>query len=264
MIRRINTSIENERGNLLLITAAVIVVLIIAFAGLTEFGRYLIMREQAQTAADAAALAAATSGTKTWVKIDVYTYCGASRTKDGCESCGTRVVRGVIGTERDLIDRGEWIRYTTPQCECSCGGLQTWYEIVDRWVEYKRGDQAQAAGRFFQANRPTFAETADVRSVEVRRYPTVWETVRQDYAHIDYLNANPHYVTYPVPDDLRQDPFYPSVVVRAEAWMKTLWDGFLGIFRDRKANVCAQGDTFYQDPQTGRWIKPPDEACVPR
>jgi len=81
---------------------------------------------------------------------------------------------------------GGWERYTTPQCECSCGGLATWYEVVDRWVEYTGNHQAKAAQSFFQANRPTFAETAGVRSVEVRRYPVEWKTVRQDYTHIHY------------------------------------------------------------------------------
>jgi len=232
-IRRKTMWTDDDRGSILIILAVVVLVLVLLFAGLMEYGRYLILREQTQTATDAAALAAAISGVERWVKISVYTDRGdglvCDETGCWCSPCGI-VKETVVGKERELIDEGGWERYTHPELECSCGGLRTWYVIEDRWVKYQPGKPEQAATAFFEANEPTFSEEARIRSTTV---------------HSD-----------------QNDPYYPSVVVRAEAFLKSLWAGFMNVFPDRyKANTCSQAGTFYRDAQTGKWAKTPEDAC---
>jgi len=89
----------------------VVFLLCILWAGTVEYGRWLIAKEQAQTAVDAASLAAATSGVQRWVRIDIVTDRGeeefCSMDACWCEDCGT-VRMNVVGNERELIDEGGW------------------------------------------------------------------------------------------------------------------------------------------------------------
>jgi Flp pilus assembly protein TadG len=64
---------KNEDGTVLVLMTVLILVFTLLFVGLAEFGKWLIVKEQTQTAADAAALAASSSGVHRWVKIDVVT-----------------------------------------------------------------------------------------------------------------------------------------------------------------------------------------------
>ncbi|WP_027718971.1 TadE/TadG family type IV pilus assembly protein [Desulfovirgula thermocuniculi] len=129
---------SDESGAVLVLMAAVCVALTLLFAGVCEFGRFLLVREQTQTAADAAALAAATSGVHRWVKIDVVTDRGEEEHCDEdscwCSSCGTVRIAGIVGDERRLIDEDGWRDFCVPPC--SCGGDDCWFEIDDRWVTY--------------------------------------------------------------------------------------------------------------------------------
>lgn len=65
--------LKNENGNILILSIFLILVITLLFAGMVEFGRAMIVKEQLQTAADSAALAAAGSGTHRQVKINVIT-----------------------------------------------------------------------------------------------------------------------------------------------------------------------------------------------
>lgn len=234
----------NQRGAILVLTAVVSVILALLFVGIAELGRFMILREQAQTAADAAALAASLSGVEKMVKVRVYTdrgreeHCSTSCTTDeeGNESCTTDcwcsdcgvVTREVVGREVDLVDNGGWRRYCEPFCDC--GGGKCEYEIVERWVRYDNYWPQRAAETFFEANRPWLAVLASVTRVNV---------------HGD-----------------RRDPFYPSVTVYARAVMRSIAPGLFGAFpQTYTTDVCAQGDTFYRDPRTNRWVQAPPEAC---
>ena len=53
--------VNDEKGNILFITSFVILGLFLMAVGLVEMGRFLIIREQAQTINDAAVLTGATS-----------------------------------------------------------------------------------------------------------------------------------------------------------------------------------------------------------
>jgi|GEM_PF-3071924 len=214
--------------------AAICVALSLLFAGICEFGRFLLLREQAQTAADAAALAGAVSGVKRWVNITVFSDRGDSWECDEfscwCESCGV-VEHSVTGGERELLDEEGWRDYCEPPC--SCGGGGCWYVINDRWVTYDSGNSGWsrlAAMAFYRANEPTMAS-------------------RSEIMRMVFHNS-------------RFDPAYPSVTVYVRSWLSSLFPGFFGVFpQSYKADVCAQGYTFYHPPYSSKWTKAPARAC---
>ncbi|MCL6558069.1 MAG: hypothetical protein K6U74_04555 [Firmicutes bacterium] len=70
---KIKNYLNNEQGNILVLTAAVVFTLCLLWAGTVEYGRWLITKEQTQTAVDADSLASSLSGVHRWVKIDVVT-----------------------------------------------------------------------------------------------------------------------------------------------------------------------------------------------
>jgi len=130
--------LTDDSGTVLVLLAVTCPVLTLMFAGVCEFGRYLVMREQTQTAADAAALAGAVSGVHRWVKIDVTTNRGKETVCDEescwCEPCGEVTIHDTVGDERRLIDEGMWRDFCAPPCDC--GGDNCWFQIKDRWVTY--------------------------------------------------------------------------------------------------------------------------------
>lgn len=134
------TRINNERGDIMILSLFLILAIVILFAGMTEVGRVMIAREQLQTAADAASLSAAGSGTHRQVEIKVITNRGSRLKcdKDGnctCSPCGT-VTRGPFkGDETDLIDKGEWRDYCVDPCT-GCPGSDCWFELVSRNIMY--------------------------------------------------------------------------------------------------------------------------------
>lgn len=222
--------LTDERGAMLVLMAVVVVVMSILFAATAEFGRYLIAREQAQTAADAASLASALSGVKRWVRVDVTTDRGEEEYCDEfgcwCDSCGTHTV-SVVGEEAKLVEDGGWMNYCVP--ECSCGGGDCWFTIRDRWVTYAPVSYKTAEDMCL-ANLPEQAEHSYVRKTNIHSQ--------------------------------RGDPYYPSVTVYVRSYLKSLFPGFLGIFPSGYViDACSQGDTFYRDPQTGKWSKAPPDAC---
>lgn len=225
---------SNESGAVLVVMAAVCVALSLLFAGICEFGRFLLMREQTQTAADAAALAGAVSGVKRWVNITVFTDRGdrlkCNKFGCWCESCGV-VGHTVTGRERKLLDEEGWRDYCEPPC--SCGGGSCWYVINDRWVTYDSGNSGWsrlAAEAFYYANEPLIASDSQV----IR---TVFHSSRSD-------------------------PAYPSVTVYGRSWLSSLFPGFLDVFPESyKTDVCAQGQTYYHPPYFLKWTRAPERAC---
>lgn len=229
--------LKNERGSILIITAALVLLLTLLFAGLCEFGRFLIAREQTQTAADAAALAAAGSGEQKHVQIVVHT---TEREYEVCDSSGCHgedddpynVDRTATGTEKDLIEGGGWRDYCVPDSwSYQCNN----YTLVDRWVEDdKQSSTTNAAYDFFNANLPKQAEKSVIAKIKTYMDP----------------KAN--------------SPYYPSVVVYATSKIKSLFPGFLNAFPDSyQTTVCAQSSTYYKTVKSGnqRWEKPPADAC---
>jgi hypothetical protein len=210
--------------------AVLVIVLTLLFAGLVEFGRFLILKEQTQTASDAAALAASYSGVKKWVNIDVITDRGNKTVyccdEDGCypcgcEPCGIRT-ENVTGLEKDLINGGEWEDYCVPPC--SCGGGSCWYVIKKRWVEYSQQHSQDAAEAFALVNLPDQAED-------------VW------------LNRGSPKIRHDV----------ASVVVYLKSRARSLFPNVFGA--SYETETCSEAATFYYDPKTGKWRKAPEDAC---
>ncbi len=242
-IRGGTKTLKDEHGSILVLTAALVLLLTLCFAGLSEIGRFLIVREQTQTATDAASLAASGSGVKRWVRLTVKTYDRSRIDPCGCEECDDDgcwcvpccvscpdVTRTAVGTEQDLIEQEGWRDY----CE-SCGsgcGESCDYTLDDRWVEYNQNTSAASAAEFYQANLPRNSTGSKIAKVTI---------------HSD-----------------RHDPAYPSVVVYAKSKIKSLFPGFANAFPESyETTTCSQGDTYYKkanDPHD-RWIKPPEDAC---
>lgn len=234
-----------------MIMAILAVVLTLCFAGLVEFGRVLIAREELQTGADAASLAAAYSGANRYVKVEVVTDLGERRECDTdcwwecddqgncdrecdtdcwCEDCGI-VTRTVTGPERDLIDNGGWQDYCAEPCDpyrCENGSCD--YEIEKRWLKYERRHSESAAEAFVFLNSPSQAETA-------------WLTHNSPRVYNE------------------GEKYYPSVTVYAKARVKSLFAGLFGAFPESyETEVCAQGGTFYKTLSGGR-SEVPEDAC---
>ena len=109
-----------------------------------QLGIFLLARDQVQTAADAAALAAAGSGTHRFVQINVVTDRGVEKVcttdEDGnttceCVECGEARIEGIVGNEADLLDKGGWRKFCVPRCG-GCDSGDCWYELVRRDIMY--------------------------------------------------------------------------------------------------------------------------------
>lgn len=138
------TSLNNERGTIIVIMVFVVMLLAILFAGMVQLGIFLLARDQVQTAADAAALAAAGSGTHRFVQINVVTDRGVEKVcttdEDGnttceCVECGEARIEGIVGNEADLLDKGGWRKFCVPRCG-GCDSGDCWYELVRRDIMY--------------------------------------------------------------------------------------------------------------------------------
>lgn len=241
----VGKTLKDESGAILVIMAFFVVIMTLLFAGLAEFGRYLVLKEQLQTAGDAAALAGIIAGGKRHVKIEVTSDPGLTwrserdcytdsnnithcHTHHWCESCGEVSTQTVVGEERDLIDNGGWSDYCKPPCG-DCGGYSCDYKLIDRWVEYEKGSFEASSDDVFYSN-PVDQAT----HVEIER--KVVKDGSKDSA--------------------------PYVLIYAKAKMKSLFAGLFGIFPDSyTVRTCSQGDTSYIDPNTGEWVNAPPDAC---
>lgn len=143
--------VNDEKGNILFITSFVILGLFLMAVGLVEMGRFLIIREQAQTINDAAVLAGATSkdSAQKWVTIDVHTQHGSYRecqtdskgnTTCWCVGCGSSTVEDIFGLESDLLDNGGWRRYSLFSCGNCDTPYDTWYTFKNRELIYDMRD----------------------------------------------------------------------------------------------------------------------------
>ena len=91
--------VNNEKGAILIMTAFILIVLAILFAGMVDFGRVLLIREQNQTATDAAALASSMSDVKKMVEISVLTTDRYYRDTCPVRRCSTDSIR-----KNDMLD----------------------------------------------------------------------------------------------------------------------------------------------------------------
>lgn len=129
---------KDEKGAIFYLNIVVIMLLMLMFAGLVEVGRVMLVREQLQTASDAAALASATASAHRFVKINVVTDRGetvvCSEDDCWCVGCGTVSINNIYGDEKTLLDEGGWRDFCVEPC--NCGGGDCWYELVDREILY--------------------------------------------------------------------------------------------------------------------------------
>lgn len=123
--------IRDQRGAVLIITAVVCLVFALLFMGVVEYGRWLLAKEQAQTSADAAALASSVSGIRSIVTLEI-----------------TDKIKGkltVTGDERSLIGQGGWTQYCyaygVPEFPCS-------YRVIDRRIEYNKNTAKKSCSNF--------------------------------------------------------------------------------------------------------------------
>lgn len=226
--------LTNERGNILIIFASVMIVIFVLFAGMVDFGRYLIIREKMQTAADAAALASSTSEVKRMVNITVTTDRGnahhCNKYRCWCSGCGT-VEHTVEGEEVQLIDNEGWRVYIAPYC--SCGGGSANYVINKRWVVYdNKTGSGDTADKYFQANMTASGLTGKITKL----------------------------ITYDDPNH----PAYPSVDVYATTEINSLFKDLWKVFPAKyTTDVCAQASTYYHKNvnDSDSWQKPPEDYC---
>lgn len=229
--------LKNERGGIMIMFAAVMVLVLMAAAAAVDFARYALAGEKLQTAVDSASLAAAKTGSR-YVRIRIYLgeryvtcYPGVC-----CSSCGTKTVSG---REEDLIARGGWKRYIDDRVRRSCTCGAQGYSILDRWVEYpENGDTVNMARIFFNLNKPAEMDG------------NMGESLIEE---INVFND-------------RNDPRYPSVAVRARGSMKTVWMNFMNKLNPSvdlsrlNAGRCGQSETFYLE-LNGRYTKVVQDAC---
>jgi hypothetical protein len=228
--------IRNEKGTVLVIMVAATLFLSILFAVMVEIGRLMIIKEEIQTATDAAALASAMSELESWVDITVITTdrsywstcCSGSGKKQDCRQCCKPLpdhYERVVGKEVDLICNKGWEQYIR---KGGCGG-RGYYIINDRWVKYKeKTGTGDTADDFFKANLPQSAKESFI--TEITAYGE------------------------------RGHPAYPSVIVYVKSKIESLFPTLLEL-NEYEMNTCSQGSTFYEIPGTGKMSKPPEDYC---
>lgn len=241
------TALNNEQGNILIITAFLMLVFTFLLVGLCEFGRVMVIREKTKTAADSAALAQAGSGVEKRIKINIHLDKGWQSDKKGrCNIwLGSMDWPNIEGNEKQLIDQKGWFQnYIVPALPKgqTCRPPDYYYQVVDRNATYRGDSRNSAAYGFYQANAP-------------KGQTITSSQINQIQKHTD-----------------KKDKYAPSVVVRATTLIESL---FPSVFKsDFKALVCSQGVTYYKDaktlqgrkfkgslPETSIWVKPPADAC---
>lgn len=164
--------------------------------GLVEIGRFLIIREQVQTIADATVLAGAGAKdtAQKWVTIDVHTQHGSFRECGGdpvtcwCVDCGYNVVRNVVGLESDLLDNGGWRNYSLYSCGNCSTPYDTWYTFTDRNLVYNMNDmlsQVNALNNSAKGVRNNVTNIVDnmlgsLKSPTHRRYTGTYQSVMRN------------------------------------------------------------------------------------
>ncbi len=188
--------ISNEEGNIVLLTSFIILGLFLMAIGLVEIGKFLIVREQVQTIADASTLAGAGAkdSAQKWVTIDVHTQhgsfqeCGGDPVSCWCVGCGSNVVRNVVGPESYLLDSGGWQDYSLFSCGNCDTPYDTWYTFSDRQLIYNMSDmtsQINALNNSAKEVRSNVTNIVDdvlgkLQTPNHRRYTSVYQSVMRN------------------------------------------------------------------------------------
>lgn len=133
--RTLRKATGDESGAVLVILAFLCFVFVLLFVGICEFGKLVYVREQTQTAVDAAALAGA-STVDWYVQLDVN---------------GTPVT----GPKKILLDYGCWTKYAPADGDA-------WYEVKDWWVQYDTAKSRAKADAYFAMNEPLLASSSGI------------------------------------------------------------------------------------------------------
>jgi hypothetical protein len=225
---------RSEKGSILILTAATCLIFTLLFMGITEYGRWLLVKEQAQTAADAASLAGAVSGISSIVTLQITGYQVRSRTvilvdEETGEEYTTVYYETVYknftetGYERPLIELEGWKKICNAK-----GYAPSSYKIIDRHVEYNESIAKQAANMLLAENTP------------------------QGSSKINNVTVHGN----------RNDPYYPSVVVHVITKIGTMFPDSDILPGEYSIKTVSQGDTFFKDPKTGKWSKAPPDATM--
>lgn len=120
-------------------------------------------------------------------------------------------------------------------CRCRPQG----YVILDRWVEYPvQAETVNSSQALFLINKPK---------------------------EMDGENGEAGIKSISIYSD-RDDPRYPSVAVRAQGKMKTIWMNFMNKLdpsadlSSLRAEKCGQSESFYVGLQ-GKYIRVAQDAC---
>ena len=218
--------LKNERGNILLMTAVLLVVLLL-FAGVAaDLARAWVAREELQGAVDSAALAGSMSAVRN-VEITVQYGHLVEKTVDGktVKSCISEPPVRLVGTEKKFIDQGGWKKGT-------CGDKLL--GIERRWIEYP-SDARSIANQILDMNWPGLLAPEGGGAKESSSV-TVYDT---------------------------KSAYGPSVKVNARGNVKTALLNIVGI-NDLSFKRCGQSATFY-DVVVNGWLlgrnDPPQDAC---
>ncbi|MCR4441880.1 MAG: Tad domain-containing protein [Peptococcaceae bacterium] len=218
--------LKSERGNILLMTAVLLVVLLL-FAGVAvDLARAWVAREELQGAVDSAALAGSMSAVR-MVEVTVqYGHTYECCFEDSCSSCcATDPPVRLVGTEKKLVDQGGWRRGT-------CG--DKFLGIERRWIEYP-SDAKSIANQILDMNWPGLL-TPEGGGAKEGSNVTVYDA---------------------------KSAYGPSVKVDARGNVKTALLNIIGI-NDLSFKRCGQSATFY-DVVVNGWLlgrnDPPQDAC---
>ncbi|MFZ5650843.1 MAG: hypothetical protein ACOY4I_08310 [Bacillota bacterium] len=121
------------------------------------------------------------------------------------------------------------------RCQCRKQG----YTILDRWVEYpNQAETLSSSQALFNLNKPK---------------------------EMDGENGEAGIKSISIYGD-RNDPRYPSVAVRAQGKMKTIWMNFMNKLdpsvdlSSLRSEKCGQSESFYVDLR-GKYIRVARDAC---
>lgn len=190
--------ILSQEGNILILSLYIIILVLVLSFGMIEIGKVMVTKEKLQTAADAASLEAGSMEAYREVKIVVHTkragkwIPGDEDDPGYCLSCGT-VTRGPFtGSEKKLLEQGQWKTRCARKCPSNCAEYRCWYEIKDRKMMYNGNNMSTEMSE-------TQINTALTENAEYLRQDLIWAVDEKDEKILNAIFKNK-----PTPKDIKK------------------------------------------------------------